>query len=66
MTLVVLQVIGQKRLVAQAGVVNKWYTCKPVAVFQFTVSLNVVLTTCEVPQEVTPVHPVALIGEEEL
>ena len=29
-------------------------------------SLYVVLTSCKVPQEITPVHPVALIGNEEL
>ena len=34
--------------------------------FQFSVALNVILTTYEVPHEITPVHPVYLIGEEEL
>ena len=32
--------------------------------FEFTVTLDVVLTSCEVPQEITPVHEVHLIRHE--
>ena len=32
---------------------------------RFSVALNVVLATSEVPHEVAPVHKVALVGEEE-
>ena len=40
-------------------------TGDPVAVLYLSMSLNIILTTGEVPQEVTPVHEVQLIGEEE-
>ena len=33
--------------------------------FQFSITLNVILTTSEVPHKVAPVHKVDLIGEEE-
>ena len=65
MSLVVLQVIGQQRLVAQTSIVEERETGNPVAVFQFTMTLDIVLATGEVPKEITPVHPVTLIGEEE-
>ena len=32
---------------------------------QFAITLQVVLTSCEVPHEIAPVHEVALIGKEE-
>ena len=65
MALVLFQVVRQQILIAQAGIVDKGEACEPVAMFGFAVSLNVVLTTGEVPEEVAPVHPVALIAEEE-
>ena len=32
---------------------------------QFTITLDVILTTGEVPHEVAPVHEITLVGEEE-
>ena len=65
MALVLLQLVGQQRLVAQSGIVDEWDAGQPVAVLQFAVALHVVLSSGKVPQEVAPVHPVALIGKEE-
>ena len=66
MTLVLLQVAWQLTLVAKASVVDGRETCQPVAMLQFAISLDVVLTSCEIPHEVAPVHEVELIAEEEL
>ena len=62
---VLLQYVGQQRLIAQTQVVEQWDARYPVAVFKFSLSLNVVLPAAEVPHEVAPIHKVALIGEEE-
>src|SRR3712207_171864 len=32
---------------------------------EFSIALNVVLTACEVPHKVAPIHEIALVGEEE-
>ena len=65
MSLVGLQIIGQFALVAQACVINYWDTGNPVAMFEFATALNIVLTACEIPHEITPIHKIALVGEEE-
>ena len=65
MSLVLFQIVGQQVLIAQTCIVNERNTCNPVAMLQLAISLNIVLTTSKVPHEITPVHKVALIGEEE-
>ena len=65
MALVVLQFVGQLALVAETPVVKPVEAGYPVAVLQFAIALQVVLTTGKVPHKVTPVHEVALIGQEE-
>ncbi len=65
MPLVFLQVVGQQVLIAQSHVVNPLEASEPVAVLQFAMSLDVVLSACKVPHEVAPVHEVALIRQEE-
>ena len=40
-------------------------TGDPVTILYLSMSLNIILPAGEVPQEVTPVHEVQLIGEEE-
>ena len=65
MSLVVLQLVGQLTLVTQSHIVKERNTCNPVTMFQFTMSLNVILSSGEVPHEVTPIHEVTLIGKEE-
>ena len=37
----------------------------PVSMFWFTVTLEVVLSTGKVPHEVTPIHEITLVREEE-
>ena len=66
MSLVLTQLRWQLRLVAQAHIVEPLDTCYPVAMLQFTIALNIVLTTGEVPHKVAPVHKVHLIGQEEV
>ena len=66
MTLVVFQFIRQLTLVAKSCIIQERNTRNPVAMFQFSITLNVVLPTCKVPHEVSPIHEVALVGEEEL
>ena len=66
MTLVVLQVVGQQRLVAEEHVVDEREARQRIAVVFLAVeSLDVVLASGEVPQEVAPVHVAALVAEEE-
>src|SRR5574344_1474232 len=61
-----LQFIGKHTLVAYKVVVYKRNTGYPVTMLRFPLSLNVILSPCKVPHEVSPVHVVELIGEEEL
>ena len=63
--LVVFQHIGQGVLVAEPGIVDERDTRQPVAVLQLATPLQVILTTGKVPHEITPVHEVQLVGEEE-
>ena len=64
-SLVVLQAVGQLALVSQASVVDERNAGNPVSFFQVAIALDVVLVSREVPHEVSPVHEVALIGQEE-
>ena len=63
---VILEVLRQEFLIAYEQVIDERNTGNPVAVFYFSATLNVVLASGEVPHEVTPVHEVQLVGEEEL
>ena len=65
MSFVFLQFVGQLRLVAESHVVKPVETGYPVAMLQLSIALQVVLASCEVPHEISPVHEVALVGEEE-
>ena len=64
-SLVFAQIGGEFRLIAVEGIVDERNTGDPLAVFEFAVALNVVLTAGKVPHEVAPVHEVHLVGEEE-
>ena len=64
--LVVLQLVGQQRLVAEEVVVDERETGEDIAFLTLAIALYVVLTAYEVPEEVAPVHIVALVGDEEL
>ena len=66
MTLVLFQLFRQQVLIAYKPSVDKLDTGNPVAVFYFSATLQVVLASGEVPHEIAPVHPVELVGEEEL
>ncbi len=59
------QFVRKLALVAEPPVVEERYTGNPVAVFQLSVALYVVLPSCEVPHEVTPIHEVTLVRKEE-
>ena len=63
--LIFLKFIGEQALVAQSCIIDEGDTRDPVAVLQFAIALDVVLTSGKVPHEVAPVHEVALIAEEE-
>ena len=65
MAFIVLQIVGQFALIAQSCIVDKRNSRNPIAVFQLTIALNIVLSASEIPHEVTPIHEVALIGKEE-
>ena len=58
---VVFQLIGQCRLVSQTPVVQPTETTYPVAMFQFALTLNIILTACEIPHEIAPIHEIALV-----
>ena len=64
-SLVVFQLIGHFALVAQPQVVDEGNARNPVAMLQFAVALNVVLSAREVPHEIAPIHEIALVSEEE-
>ena len=64
-SLVVLQFLWQKALVAVHEVVDERDAGDPVAVLYFAAALDVVLSSGKVPHEVAPVHEVELVGEEE-
>ena len=66
MSFVVLEFIRKFTLIAIHHVVDKAEACNPVAVLKFSVSLNVVLSSCKVPHKVSPIHEITLIGEEKL
>ena len=52
-------------MVAQTGIVDERNSGQPVTVFQFAITLYVVLPSGKVPHEITPVHEVNLVTEEE-
>ncbi len=58
------EIIGEKALVAEAEIVDKRYARNPVSTVGFAVTGHVVLTSCEIPQEIAPVHVVDLVVEE--
>src|SRR5574344_255434 len=62
---VVLQLGRQIALIAQHGIVDERNTAAPVAMSHFSIALDIVLTTHEVPHKVTPVHETDLILQEE-
>ena len=64
MTFIFFQFGWQIGLIANQNIINKGYTGNPVAMFQFTVALNIVLPAAEIPHEIAPVHEVDLIIEE--
>ena len=66
MTLVLFQLFRQQVLIAYKHIVDKLDTGNPIAVFDFSTTLQVVLASGEVPHEIAPVHPVELVGEEEV
>ena len=53
-------------LVAEAGIVDGTDATEPVAVGQFALAFDVVLAANEVPHKVAPIHPIALVVDEEL
>ena len=65
-SLIVLQLLWQQALVAYQEVIDERNSCDPVAMFYFSTTLQIVLASGEVPHEIAPIHPVELIGEEEL
>ena len=60
-----LQILRQLRLVTEPCVVDERDARDPVAMLELAVALDIILTAGEVPHEVTPVHEVALVREEE-
>ena len=62
---VLFQVGGEKRLVTHQELVDEVETGNPVSVCGIAIALNVVLTTGKVPHEVTPIHEIDLVVDEE-
>ena len=52
-------------MVAQHGVVYEADSRYPVTMLGFSIALYVVLPSREIPHKVSPIHEVALVGEEE-
>ena len=48
-------------LVAKSRIINKTNTAHPVTMVKFALSFSIILTSYEVPHEVTPEHPITLI-----
>ena len=66
MSFIVLQIGWQQALVTYKILVDEGNACNPVTMLYFSLALDVVLTSCEVPHEIAPVHVVQLIDKEEL
>ena len=62
---ILFQDVGQFALVTIKEVVDDWKSGKVVAIFFLTEALHAILTAGKVPQEITPIHEVKLIGREE-
>ena len=65
MRFILFQDVGQFALVAIKEVVDDGKSGKVVAIFFLTEALHAILTAGKVPQEITPIHEVKLIGREE-
>ena len=65
MTFVFLQFSRQQTLIAKHRIINKRNTGNPVAFRYFSIRLQVILTTGEIPHKIAPVHEIDLISEEE-
>ena len=65
MSLVGFQLVRHHVLIAVECVVYEGNTRNPVSMFWLTVTLEVVLSTGKVPHEVTPIHEITLVREEE-
>ena len=62
---VVLEILRKQFLVTYKYVIYERDTGDPVAVFYLPATLYVILPSGKVPHEITPVHEVQLVGEEE-
>src|ERR1035437_2887858 len=65
MTLIFAKFRRQIFLVANKYIVNKSDSRNPVPVIKFAVSLDIVLTSAEIPHKITPVHEINLIVEKD-
>ena len=65
MSLVGFQLVRHHVLITVECVVYEGNARNPVSMFWFTVTLEVVLSTGKVPHEVTPIHEITLVREEE-
>ena len=59
-------IIREETLITKTGIVYEGDTANPVALINGTVALNIVLTAGKVPHEISPIHVIELIAEEEL
>ena len=69
MSLVLLaKLVGNKLQVFQARFIKERYSAEPVAACHIagTIAGDIVLTARKVPHEITPVHVMQLVAEEEL
>ena len=62
---IILQIVGQIGLVSRNMLVDKIEATDPISVLHLSMSLYIVLSSGEVPHEITPIHVVQLIIEEE-
>ena len=65
MSFIVFEILRKQFLITYQQVVDKRNPRNPVAMFYFSGALYVILSSGKVPHEITPVHEVQLVGEEE-
>ena len=65
MSLVLFKFTRQLALITQSHIVEERNACNPVAVFPFSISLDIILSSSKVPHKVAPIHEVNLVAKEE-
>src|SRR5690606_15915858 len=62
--LALLKAIGQLALIAKSIVVDHRNAADPVSISHITHALHIILSSCEIPHEVSPIHQSHLVSKE--